>query len=106
MTQYVKEKVENLENPITAWALLGIIIGLVIMYGIFINGIIGNTVAAKDLQSKVATLTTSVSSLESTYLGAKSEVTLESALAMGFEPSPSDTIYVSRANGASLSFNR
>lgn len=106
MTQYVKEKVETLENPITAWAFLGLIVGLTVMYGMFINGIIGNTVAAKDLQSKVAALTTSVSSLESTYLAAKSEVTLDSALALGFAPASGDTIYVSKAAVSSLSFNR
>ncbi len=106
MTQYVNEKVANLENPITSWALLALIVASMLAYGIFINGIIGNTVAAKAMQSHVATLTTSVSSLESDYLAAKSEVTLSSAIAMGFAPASSDTIYVSRANSASLSFNR
>jgi len=106
MTQYVTEKVEKLENPITAWALLGLIIMSVLAYGMFINGIISNTIAAKDTQAKISLLTASVSSLESDYLAAKSDITLDSALALGFAPASGDTIYVPKASVASLSINR
>ncbi len=106
MTQYVTERVERLENPVTAWALLGMIVASILAYGIFINGIIANTVAAKESQAKANALTSSVSSLESAYLAAKADITLDSALAQGFSPASSDVAYVSKASAASLSFNR
>lgn len=106
MTQYVQEKVERLENPVTAWALLGLIGVMALVYAAFINATISNIVATKDLQSKVAVLTTSVSDLESQYLSAKSSVTADLAVAEGFSSPKSDPIYISRATSGSLSFNR
>jgi len=106
MTQYVQEKVERLENPITAWILLGVITVMVCAYGLFINATISNIVATKDLQSKVATLTMSVSDLESEYLAVKSSVTADYALAQGLVTPKSEAIYISRASSGSLSFNR
>jgi hypothetical protein len=106
MTQYVQEKVEKLETPVTSWVLLGLIVAMSFAYACFINATIANIVATKDMQSKVSVLTTSVSSLESTYMAAKASVTADYALAQGFSQPKSDIIYISRANVGSLSFNR
>lgn len=106
MTQYVEEKVERIEHPITSWALLAVIVCMVFAYAGFINATISNIVSTKDMQVRVGALTTSVSSLESSYLAAKSTITLEGALAQGFVPSKSDAVYISRASAGSLSFNR
>lgn len=106
MTQYVQEKVERLEHPVTSWVLLGLIVSMSLMYALFINSTISNIVATKDLQSQVSQLTSSVSDLESQYMAAKASVTAEYASAHGFAQPKSDTIYVSRANVGSLSFNR
>lgn len=106
MTQYVQEKVERLENPVTAWVLLSLITVMIFVYAAFINATISNIVATKDLQSKVAVLTTSVSDLESQYLSLKSTVTSDYALSQGFSQPQSDTVYISRATVGSLSFNR
>ncbi|HVT74998.1 MAG TPA: hypothetical protein VHD69_01085 [Candidatus Paceibacterota bacterium] len=106
MTQYVQEKVERLEHPVTAWALLGIIIALVLTYACFINMTIANIVATRATQATIAALTSSVSGLESTYLAAKATVTMDEALAQGFKASSGDPVYISKADGGSLSFNR
>ncbi|HVU06889.1 MAG TPA: hypothetical protein VHE10_03845 [Candidatus Paceibacterota bacterium] len=106
MTQYVQEKVERLEHPLTAWALLGVIVALVLAYACFINMTIANIVATKATQTKITALTSSVSSLESAYLAAKSAITMDDALAQGFKPSSFDPVYISKANAGSLSFNR
>ncbi|HEU5114946.1 MAG TPA: hypothetical protein VFT82_04245 [Candidatus Paceibacterota bacterium] len=106
MTQYVQEKVARLEQPITAWVLLGIIGVLTIAYGCFINATITNIVSTKTIQAKIASLTPSVSALESRYLAAKSSITMDDALADGFSQSNADPIYISRATAGSLSFNR
>ena len=89
-----------------AWGLLGLIVALILSYGFLVNGIIANTVAAKDAQSRIGALQGRVAGLESAYLAAKSEITLDSALAMGFQPSSSDAVYVSRSQSSALTFNR
>ena len=106
MTQYVNEKVERLEQPVTAWVLLGVIAMLIFAYAGFINATIAKIVAAKDMQSQVVSITSSVSDLESKYLAAKSAVTVGDALAMGFIQPTSDTTYISKVSVNSLSFNR
>lgn len=106
MTQYVQERVERIERPVTAWALLAIIFGLVCIYAYFVNGAIMNAVLAKEMRAEISSLTSSVGSLEAEYLAAKSSVSLESALASGFGESQSDTIYIAKRATTPLSFNR
>ncbi len=106
MTQYVQEKVEKLERPVTAWVLLGAIIALVFVYASFINATIMNIVATKGMQASATALTASVSGLESRYLAAESAFTMDDALAMGFTASSGDIVYISKANASALTFNR
>ncbi|MBX4209199.1 hypothetical protein KW799_00665 [Candidatus Parcubacteria bacterium] len=106
MTQYVQEKVERFERPITSWALLGVIFAFVFAYAYFINATISNIVATKDMQSKLGALTSSVSGLESRYLAAKSSLTKDDAFAMGFTEPKGEPVYVSKVSIGSLSFNR
>lgn len=102
MTQYVKEKVEKIERPITAWILISCISVLAFMYVFFVAGAIMNAVAAKNTSSEVASVSAAVSDLESKYLAAKSSIDLEYAKSMGFFESKSDTIYIAK-KGTSLS---
>lgn len=106
MTQYVQEKVEKLEQPITAWAILAVIGVLLCAYAFFIHATISNIVATKNLQSQVSSLTSSVSNLESKYMALKSDITVDGALAMGFSQPKTDAVYISRVAANSLSFNR
>lgn len=106
MTQYVQERVERMERPVTAWALLAIIFALICVYAYFVNGAIVNAVLAKEMRTEISSLTSSVGTLEAQYLALKSDVNLEEALASGFSESESDTIYVAKRGAAPLSFNR
>lgn len=106
MTQYVKAKVENLEKPVTAWVLLGVISVLVCVYVYFVSGAVVNAITAKDMQSQIAVLTSSVGNLESEYLAAKSSLNLTAALASGFIESKTTPLYIAKKSAVSLSFNR
>lgn len=106
MTQYVQAKVEKLEQPVTARLLSGLIILSIFLYACFINSTIANIVSSKNMQLKISQLTSSVSGLESQYLVAKSNITSDYALAMGFTQPKSETIYISRVSVGALSFNR
>ena len=79
---------------------------LVFAYAGFINATINDIVSTKDMQSKVVSLTSSVSDMESKYMAAKSAITMDDALAMGFSQSSSDAVYIQKAVVGSLSFNR
>jgi hypothetical protein len=106
MTQYVQERVARLETPVTAWVLLSMIFALSCIYAYFIHGAIGNIVATKGMSSQISAVTSVIGNLEASYLAAKTSVSLEYAMASGFEVSKSDTIYVTKRSPASLSFNR
>lgn len=106
MTQYVREKVEKMENPVVAWTLVSLIVMLACVYAYFVNGTIQNIVAAKDLRSNISTLTSSIGNLETEYLAAKSGVDLAYAQEQGFVSGESSTIYVAKKTDSSISFNR
>jgi hypothetical protein len=105
MTQYVKEKVAKIEQPVTAWILIGVIGALACAYAFFVSMAIANAVSAKEVSAKTAVLTTTVGDLEAEYLAAKSSVDLAYARTLGFEESKSGTIYIAK-KGPSLSINK
>ncbi len=107
MTQYVQEKVASIENPVTAWALVAIAFVMVGLYGYFINGAIVNIVAARSAQNSIAALTSAVGDLETTYLAARSDLTLEYAHSIGFTEAPvGASSYIASKPTGSLTFNR
>ncbi len=106
MTQFVTAKVQTIEKPVTAWALVGFIAVLICVYVYFVSGAVVNAIAVKDMQTQIASLTSSIGNLESTYLAAKSSITVESALAQGYSQPKEVAVYVAKQSGASLSFNR
>lgn len=106
MTQYVTAKVQKLEKPLTAWVLLAIICLLVSVYVCFVAGAVTNALAAKDMQSQIGALTSSIGGLESQYLAIKSSITLDAALAAGYVEPKGTIVYVPKAASESLSFNR
>ena len=106
MTKYVKEGIDRIETPITIWILAGIAFTFIFMYAYFVSASVSNIVVAKNLQSDISAMTSSVSNLEASYLSAKSSINMDSALALGFKESKSDTVFISRNSLASLSFNR
>lgn len=109
MTKYVQAKVASgvvkMETPIVAWALCGVILGLVVAYSLFVNAAVANVVSAKEMQSRIAALDAEVSALESSYFAAKSAVSLDDALAAGFVAG-SDVAYVAKHSVGTLSINR
>ena len=104
MTQYVTEKIENLEQPITAWLFISIAVLLLGAYIFFVNGAIAQIVSARDTQAQISEIGGRIGSLESQLLAAQSQIVLADALARGFTES-TDTLYITR-EPASLSFNR
>lgn len=106
MTQYVNEKVANIERPMTAWILVGMCLFFIFVYAGFVNAAVGNIVATKDMQAEISSVASSVSELESTYLAAKSAINIDEMLALGFAPAGSvDTIYIAKSS-LGLSLNR
>jgi hypothetical protein len=106
MTQYVQEKVARLENPVTAWMLLSVIVALLFAYAYFVNGTIQNIVEAKDMKAKISSLTSSVSNLESEYLAERSTMSLSYAKSLGYSESSVNPIYIQKKGQSSISFNR
>lgn len=107
MTQYVQERVASMERPVTVWVLIAMLAGLILSYGYFVNGAIVNIVATKDMQSKIASLTSSVGDLEASYLAAKSSITLDYAHTLGFaEVKSGASTYLAKRPADSLTFNR
>lgn len=106
MTQYVQEKVEKMENPVTAWILVTLVVTLSCVYAYFINGTIQNIVAAKEMRAEITTLTSSVGALEADYLAQKSVLDLPYAHALGFSDGSQSITYIEKKSDVSLSFNR
>lgn len=106
MTQFVTAKVETLEKPITAWALLGIIGVLLSVYVYFVSGAVANVISVKDVQSRIAALSSSIGNLEANYLAAKSSLSLDMALSAGYSEPKEVALYVSKKTAVALSFNR
>lgn len=104
MTKYVQEKVERIERPWIAWALVGAVFALLLSYAYFINGAVANMVAAKSLRSDIVALTSKTGSLESEYLAKKSTIDLAYAHSLGLKEA-SEPVYVAKKASA-LSFNR
>mgnify|MGYP003559813966 FL=1 len=106
MTQYVTAKVQTIERPVTSWTLLAIIGLLVSVYISFVAGAVSNAIAAKDMQSQISALTSSIGSLESQYIAVKSSITLDEAKAQGYSEPVDSIVYVAKIPAASLSLNR
>jgi hypothetical protein len=106
MTKYVQEKVATMEHPATAWALCGLIAMLALTYAYFVNLSIGNVVAAKDIESRVSSLSSQVSALESRYIALKSAVSPDDAPSLGMAQAAAAPVYIAKASERSLSFNR
>ncbi len=106
MTQYVTAKVQTIEKPVTSWTLLAIIGLLVSVYISFVAGAVSNAIAAKDMQSQISALTSSIGTLESQYIAVKSSITLDEAKAQGYSEPVDSIVYVAKIPAASLSLNR
>ncbi|HEY0908434.1 MAG TPA: hypothetical protein VGE35_03755 [Candidatus Paceibacterota bacterium] len=106
MTQFATAKVQAIEKPITSWVLLAIIGLLVSAYIALVAGAVSNAIAAKGMQSQISALTSSIGSLETQYVAAKSAITLDSALAQGYSEPAEAIVYIAKSSAASLSLNR
>lgn len=106
MTQYVKTKIETIEQPVTAWVFLGMLAFLACAYLYFVNGAVSYIVSAKDTQEMISQLSSSVGSLENEYLAAKSGIDMEYANSIGFSEARMNIAYVAKKPLISLSFNK
>ncbi|MDP1625110.1 MAG: hypothetical protein Q8L64_05050 [bacterium] len=107
MTKFVRQQVETMERPITAWMLVGVAVTLIAIYAYLVNASIVNIVTAKTVRTHVTSLTTRVGALESSYLTAKSAITIEEARELGFSASKSRPAYIGRtATLGAISLNR
>lgn len=105
MTRYVREKVERIETPWVAWALVGVVACLLLAYAYFLSGAVSNMVVAKDMRAEIVALTSATSGLESEYLAKKSSLDLAYARSIGFTES-NEALYIAKRPSAPLSLNR
>ncbi len=106
MTQYVQEKIEKVEQPMTTWALLVMAVVLAYAYAYFINSAIANVVFAKETETSIAEFSSSISSMEGELFSAKAGINIEYARTMGFAEPAAGPVYILRQPSVSLSFNR
>ncbi len=107
MKSHITAQVEKIEKPFVAWALLGVLCTLALVYMCFVSGAVVHALSVKGMQSDMVLLTSHVGTLESQYLSVKSSLTLDMALAEGYVLPKETTVYLAKNSQAqSLSFNR
>ena len=100
-----KTRVISYENRVRFfWALVAISILSLSVYIYAINVTARNIALRQNLEEQVATVSTSLSSLEFAYIKLKNNVTLELARHYGFRE-VRNPLYISRTPSAPLSFN-
>jgi hypothetical protein len=85
MTNNRNNRIQNTEQPKAIfWALLVVICLCLFSYGYMVRAAIVNIVTRQDIEKEVAVLSSKVLKLESEYVKAKNNVTLDSAHDLGF----------------------
>ncbi|MBX4199939.1 hypothetical protein KW790_00545 [Candidatus Parcubacteria bacterium] len=75
-----------------------------VIYIYAVNSAVRNTVARKDLESRIALVSTHLSEMEFKYISLKNKVDLKLALNRGFKE-VTTPVFISRSSSRSLSFN-
>lgn len=86
------------------WIMVAVSIFSLFIYIYAINATTRNIALRETLERQIATMSTSLDSLEFTYIELKNNITIELAHNQGFRE-VNNPLYVSRAPKASLSFN-
>lgn len=73
----------------------------IFLYGIFLLEAVGNTARRSTAEREIRALTSTISSLEQTYLAQTREMTLERAHALGFvAPTAVTTVFAAKGSGS------
>ncbi len=87
------------------WVLSGMLLFLIIAYGVLVNKTIANAVSLQNMQKRMTALNAAVNSLEFTYLNMENGITLDTAHAKGFENVTEDNFALIDSGRSSLSLN-
>lgn len=87
------------------WFLVGVSILSLFIYFYAINAIARNTALRQNLEAHVADAAGRIGGLEFAYIEEQNKITSEVAASFGFKEVKSP-LYVSRATGSALTFNR
>jgi len=79
------KRINNCE-PLKKWVLSLVVVFIfgLVSYGYFVRAAIVNIVTRQNMESELAILNSQVANLESVYIKAKNNITLEKAETMGF----------------------
>lgn len=106
MTQQIIANAKKLERPVTLYVFSGLILLLVMIYIYLINGTVMHVVNRNNVETNIASITSSMSDLEGKYLTLENSIDVPYASSLGFKEVVADRTYVSDASTASgLSFN-
>lgn len=86
------------------WTLATLCLALLVIYIYAVNATVHNTLARQTLQNEAANLSTHISEMEYNAITLKNNVSLDLALAHGFQEVTSP-IFITRSDGRALSMN-
>ncbi len=94
-------------NIVMFYVTLAVLVSMFFLYVYMVNKTVMNVVARQNTEKGISSLSASVGDLESKYMAEKSSITLQLALAKGFQEDPNTTFIGSALNkpGNALSYN-
>lgn len=98
--QYNRIDTINHQKKIFCLLVFLLVIGL-FLYGYFVRSVIVNIVARQNIESKLVTISSDVTNLETQYIKVKNSITVNLAQEFGFLPATSSR-FVSRDNADNI----
>lgn len=83
------------------WAQIAVVFVLASLYMYFVNKTVWNVVARQQTESSIVSLNSELSDMEFKYITAKSNITMDMAQRLGFQPAE-HTIFVDRTSGSNV----
>ena len=87
-------------SQIIFWGFVGAIVLCASMYMYFVNKTVWNVLARQEAESHIVSLNSKVSTMEFQYITAKSNVTMELAKSLGYQPVQGREIFVTRIDAS------
>ena len=110
MTQAAHALAQNIQQALRyreriAVFLVAVISLSALMYIYYVREAVLNVVAREQVTGQIQADNTTVSNLENQYFALKSAVTMDTALAMGFEPTKASAFISADSGAAGLAYN-